>query len=169
MTNRPFTRAAPTMKVDYKMIDEESDLTVAAPCGLYCGNCPIFRTYFDRDKEKAANLAKSFKCKPEQIRCSGCRTSAQFRWSADCEFQNCTEAKGIKICYECDGFPCDKIKSFAESAPHHKAIWANFKRMKAVGWRQWVAEQDEKWRCGVCRAKLDYYDEACPTCGIRVS
>lgn len=38
--------------------------------------------------------------------------------------------------------------------------------MKAVGWRQWVKEQDEKWRCTVCRAKLDFFDEKCPTCGI---
>ena len=83
------------VKVDYKLFDEEADLTLAAPCGLYCGNCTIFRAYFDRDRRKAEKLAKAYKCKVEQIRCSGCRTEPQFCWSEDCEFKKCTASRKI--------------------------------------------------------------------------
>ena len=153
------------MRVDYRLHDEEADLTMAAPCGLYCGNCSIFRTYFDRDDKKAVALAERFQCKPGDVKCSGCRVDAKFTWSSDCEFKSCTHEKGVKFCYECGDFPCSKIEEFAASAPHHRLIHDNFARVKAVGWRQWLKEQDERWRCGICRAKLDFYDEKCPTCG----
>ena len=153
------------MQVDYKLFDEEADLTVAAPCGLYCGNCSIFRSYFDRNREKAEALGKTSRCKPDQVRCSGCRTPAKFCWSGDCEFKTCTSKKAIQFCYECDGFPCDKIREFAKSSPDHRQIWDNFDRMKAVGWRQWLREHDDRWRCKVCRAKLDFYESQCPICG----
>ncbi len=150
------------------MIDEEIDWTIAAPCGLYCGNCTIFRAYFDRNTQKAEEAAKFFKCEPQQIKCSGCRADPKFCWSEDCTFKKCVLEKDAEFCYQCTDYPCQEIKKFAESAPHHGVVWENFNRMKEVGWRQWLKEQDEKWRCGVCRAKLDFYDEACPVCGIPV-
>jgi len=153
------------MKVEYKLFDEEADFTLAPPCGLYCGNCAIFRAYFDRDHEKLKEIGKKFRCSPEAVRCSGCRTEPQFCWSEDCEFKKCTGERGIDFCYECEEFPCEKVEKFSESAPHHRPIWENFERMKTVGWREWLREQDEKWRCKVCRAKLGFYDEVCPTCG----
>jgi len=154
------------MKVDYRLYDEEIDGTLAAPCGLYCGNCSIFRAYFDRNHEKITEVAKKYKCAVEKIRCSGCRTESKDCWSGDCEFKECTINKGIMFCNECDEFPCDKIQKFAESASDHSVIWTNFDRVKESGWRQWLREQDEKWRCNVCKAKLEYYDTQCPVCGI---
>ena len=152
------------MRVDYRLFDEEADLTLAAPCGLYCGNCSIFRAYFDRDHEKLERYAKEFRCRPDQIRCSGCRTDPEFCWSEDCEFKKCTAGRGIQFCYECEAYPCKKLRAFVESAPDHRPIWENFDRMRAVGWKQWLREQDENWRCGVCRAKVGFYDKACPSC-----
>ncbi len=156
---------ATAMKVAYQLFDEEADLTLAAPCGLYCGNCSIFRTYYDRDQKKANAYAREMKCKPGDVKCSGCRVEAKFRWSPDCEFLDCTEKHGVKFCYQCKDFPCGKITEFADAAPHHREIFDNFERIRAVGWRQWLKEQDERWRCGVCRAKLEFYDDSCPTCG----
>ncbi len=152
------------MKVDYSLFDGETDLTIAAPCGLYCGSCGIFRTYFDRNRRKAEEYSRAMKCKPGDIKCSGCRVDGAFCWSTNCHFKECTGKRGIGFCYECKDFPCEKLDEFAESAPHHRDIIANLERMKIVGWRKWLSEQDEKWRCEVCRAKLEYYDVSCPVC-----
>ncbi len=156
------------MEVGYRLFDEELDATLAAPCGLYCGSCSIFRAYFDRDHEKLEVLAKTFSCSKDEVHCSGCRTEPKFCWSGDCEFKTCTAEKGVKFCYECSEYPCERMNSFVESAPHHRVVLENFSRMKEVGWRKWLMEQDEKWRCGVCRAKLDSYDTTCPACGSQV-
>ena len=52
------------------------DSLLAGDCGLYCGACPIYRMYKDRDTEWLEQAAREvFHCQPDDIRCEGCRGS----------------------------------------------------------------------------------------------
>ncbi len=65
---------------------------LVAPCGLYCGECTAF-------------LNK---------KCGGCRSnkglSEQYR--RYCKIYKCSSDKGLKVCLECNEFPCKTFNFF---------------------------------------------------------
>jgi hypothetical protein len=85
-------------------------------CGIYCGKCP---KYIDG-------------------KCPGCKEAVK----SECKIRACGEAKGIKCCTECKGFPCPKTEALhtADSAKGKMAA-ANCKVIKEVGYDQWLSDQ----------------------------
>ncbi len=80
--------------------------------------------------------------------CAGCRGSFEQQCWADCPFRPCAEAKGLRYCFECDGFPCDKVEAFAaDEWDHHRATVENMKKMKAMGLKNWGAQQPKPVWC----------------------
>ena len=61
-------------------------------CGIFCGGCPIYT----REKNP---------CRGAEINVARCEK---------CNYQLCCINKGIEHCYECDAFPCGKLKSFSK-------------------------------------------------------
>lgn len=63
-------------------------------CGCFCGGCPTYT----RDKKPCPGAEINFK------RCEKCT-----------KFHLCCREKGITHCYECNEFPCKKLKVFSKS------------------------------------------------------
>lgn len=76
---------------------------LAAPRGVYCGACPAYLR------------VKS---------CHGCRseTNQKRRSKYGCPIRRCClEDKGLHFCYECDKFPCPKLRAkLSDSHPGDK-------------------------------------------------
>lgn len=144
---------------------EDQDDKLAGVCGLYCGNCIIYRIYHDNFTKAAEVLAKAFGIASEEIKCYGCRSSDSKSWSKDCYFKKCAEKRGIDFCYKCEKYPCPQLLEFANAAEHRKVIFENNQRIREVGLRKWLEEQDKKWRCPVCKGKVSFYNVRCPHCG----
>ena len=59
------------------------DEVLIAPCGFYCGICPLFA----------------------QRRCKGCK-----QIQTHCQMYECSQARGLVCCEQCAEFPCDRMR-----------------------------------------------------------
>ena len=144
-----------------------TDTTLAGACGLYCGACAIYRMYKDQDTEQLERAAREvFRCRPDDIRCDGCRGPLDHHWSPECRFLACTRERGITFCHECADFSCDDLSAF--SADHHDIPLTNLRRLAKVGLAAWLAEQEARWRCPACGKPVDIYSETCRACGAEL-
>ena len=146
------------------MFKKETGFELAAPCGLYCGNCEIYRAFRDDDFEALAGYAKEMNSPIDRVKCEGCRSDFMMFWCPECEVRRCNEEKSLSFCFECEDFPCVALVEFEDQAPHHSLCVKNLERMVEVGISAWLEEQDEMWRCSRCRTKVTYYTEKCPNC-----
>lgn len=59
----------------------------------------------------------------------------------ECEIRICCKDKGVEICFECDDFPCDKVKG-------DKRMLERAKEYKRLGKKKWLKRQKEKAKLG---------------------
>lgn len=88
-------------------------------CGVYCGKCPKYING----------------------QCPGCKAAT----GKECKTRSCGEAKGVKNCTECPGFPCPKTKELHDGKSAKGAMAAaNCKVIKEIGYDKWLEEQANK-------------------------
>jgi hypothetical protein len=132
-------------------------------CGLYCGACPVLVA---NQRGIVDELAEKLEADPAELVCAGCKSGTVAAFCTDCAFVPCAREKGVEFCGDCDEYPCKRLTDFREDEwAHHSAVTKNLDRLKEIGLAAWLAEQDERWNCGACGARFDWYDEACPDCG----
>jgi len=146
------------------MIVKETSKIFAGVCGLYCGNCPIFRARRDGHVEFLEFLANTIGV--DEVSCDGCRS--ENCWSGDCYFKKCARERGVDFCSECPDYPCPQLLEFSEMASHRRVILENLEKIREVGWRRWIEEEDRKWRCPFCGSKVSFYNVKCPSCGAKL-
>lgn len=93
----------------------------ASICGLFCGACPAFP---DECHECFSDFVRDA--------CKNC---------ADHKFFECATKHNITRCYECDEFPCNKLKVFStkpiiNGICNHENVIKDSLRMKEVGVHQ---------------------------------
>ncbi len=144
-------------------------------CGLYCGACGIYRAYKD-DGELLENLAKSFKCPPEKVRCEGCMALTPECWGYDCKIVECLRAKGLDFCYQCSEYEkgsCEKFEKLAKSYLEDCGVdlRANLERIRKGEIEEWLLESQEKYKCPSCGNPLPVYGTRgkCYHCGAKLS
>ena len=144
-------------------------------CGLYCGACGIYRAYKD-DGELLENLAKSFKCPPEKVRCEGCMALTSECWGYDCKIVECLRAKGLDFCYQCSEYEkgsCEKFEKLAKSYLEDCGVdlRANLERIRKGEIEEWLLESQEKYKCPSCGKPLPVYGTRgkCYHCGAKLS
>lgn len=139
------------------MINQEGsrEKNLAAPCGIYCGNC---RHYLARAK----GLLKEKKLKHG---CKGCRAQdKKCSWiKRDCRL---IRRNHIDFCHECKDIPCNNLKKLHQRhlQDYRVNLLDNLQRIKQVGPGQWLQEQEEKWRCPRCGGSFCIMDEECYDC-----
>jgi hypothetical protein len=111
---------------------------------------------------------------PPQVECLGCK-SDQVLWGncKDCQIRKCAKNKMISHCaLDCTDFPCSNWtegsgypKEVTDQLPHLKIIPKNLKRIKCVGVVQWLAEQEQLWKCPECQTNFAWYTPTCIKCG----
>jgi hypothetical protein len=104
---------------------------LAAPCGLYCGNC--------------TNLLLDGACHGCGCSCGLCAAEAH-RTSCPV-FHCCAEERGLASCAECLDFPCTAIIQFAYDPiwRTHLPVLENLRRIRRVGVDGWLDEQEAYW------------------------
>jgi len=181
----------------------EKQRSLAAPCGLYCGACVLYRANKRGDSEFLAQGKENFTqmlshlkeqfadseegqqipgmppsmkgldisrmLKEMQVEgslcCEGCLSDVVAPQCRVCGFRDCTKEKGITTCAECCDMPCQWVIDFkGDGMPHHSEVVTNLERQREIGIDAWLAEQEEKWRCGQCGSPLSWYDAKCPDC-----
>ena len=74
----------------------------------------------------------------------------------NCAIRNCAKARGVEVCALCPDYPCDKIRTFAQSEP---LLLHDGERIKKVGLEQWIEEQIARKEAG-----FDYGRVRCLPC-----
>lgn len=126
-----------------------------APCGVYCGACPSF-----------------------QVSCNGCGSEdrnqrRKSKWG--CKIRKCCfEEKNLNFCYQCNEFPRKKYcLKLSESHlgdnrfQYRHELPGNLKRMKNIGMKKWLKEQNANWQCPKCPGTIKFYHYKCSDCGYQ--
>ena len=102
------------------------DITLAAPCGIYCGECEAYKA---KDDPALMERMKNLKTlKTELLPCPGCRTVRGKCLAVDgiCETYSCVVEHAVDFCFECPEFPCTKLNPAADGAerlPHNIKVF----------------------------------------------
>jgi len=130
-------------------IHTKTSAALLAPCGMNCHVC-----YVHLKKKKP---------------CMGCRAqdASQPEHCRQCEIKECAASRGVDFCFECLSFPCAAIKRLDKSyrQRYQVSLIDNALRIKAVGAKQYLLEEKEKWTCRHCGGVISLHDHACSECG----
>lgn len=127
----------------------ELSMTMLAPCGLNCAVC-------------YAHLRK-------KRTCPGCRgpEDRQPAYCRRCQIRDCALTRRIDFCFECPSFPCTLVKHIDKRyrERYQVSLIENAVRIKTVGAKQFLMEEQEKWKCSHCGGVISLHDRACSECG----
>ena len=98
-------------------------------CGLYCGTCPSYLAYRKKDIEYMEKRSQEEGCSLDELRCDGCLSDNVSVHCKDCRhgFRACAADKQENWCFECDEFPCQRLKDFTgvhvvNGISHHEHV-----------------------------------------------
>lgn len=135
-------------------------------CGLYCGACDVLQANRTGTLEA---LASAWGAELEQLRCHGCKSEINAVYCLDCDIKACATSKKIEYCFECAGYPCERLVDFRnDEHAHHSIIVHNLGRIRRLGTEQWLAEELTRWSCPQCGLSFTWYDEVCKACGTEL-
>jgi hypothetical protein len=155
----------------------ENKEKLVAPCGLYCGACPMFLASQEKDEQKSkAILQQGFGRGPmmltKDFECDGCIAGGRVAsFCRRCAMRECAaNTKKVTRCADCSHFPCSKIANFNnDTMAHHSEVLANCRKLKEVGIKEWAKREEERWHCPQCKANIAWYDKTCSKCGAKRS
>ena len=146
---------------------------LVAICGLYCGTCPQWLAYREKDVEQLERISQATSIPIEEIRCDGCLSDKIFPHCVQCGIRECAGEKKVTWCFQCDDFPCQRLRDFTDAhivngISHHANVLEDLQYMKMHGIEQWAEEQERAGRCPQCGKRLYWYSRKCPKCHTRV-
>lgn len=136
-----------------------------SPCGLYCGVCGIMYATRDDNEKFRERLSTVYNMPAEEIHCKGCLAPDEdvFMYCRVCPIKSCTRDKGYEGCHQCDDFPCALVEGFPMPVGKRVMLRA-VPRRREVGTDQWVAEEEERYHCPSCGARLFRGAKRCREC-----
>lgn len=144
----------------------EEEHRLVGYCGLYCGLCSHrnripqrARLLHDSLKEEGwsswykydDSISEAFPVFWDfldglvKMDCT-CRTGGG---PPDCKIRACAKDRGVDVCPFCSDYPCRLIEELAE---HYVSAIQDGRRMRKIGLKEWVGEQEERARRGVVYA-----------------
>jgi len=124
-----------------------------APCGMNCGICIGYL----RDKNKCPGCRKMDKNKPEYCR--------------KCIIMHCEILKKnkMKFCSDkCEKFPCKRLKNLDKryKGKYHMSMLENLENIEKFGIREFVNNEQERWKCPECGGIISCHRDKCLSCGF---
>jgi hypothetical protein len=121
--------------------------SLIAPCGLYCGECSGF----------------------QDGRCGGCisRKGLCLKYTEICKIYSCcVDKRGLRVCSECEEFPCGKFAAFFGTPAWYNQVIGNLRRIGKNGIEKFLEQQVKRVyqlircaekhgvvHCSVCKAR----------------
>jgi len=128
----------------------DGDTKWIAACGLDCESCSIRRLPFDdaAAEECIAWYREMGWLKPTEglsealergMTCHGCRGDRSVHWSVD-ERETvtcwilacCVDKRGLDLCSECDGFPCDRFVEWSKESEAYRKAHERLEKIRAA-------------------------------------
>lgn len=141
---------------------------------MYCGHCPVLRAYKDSPRLRV-KLAEEYGCAPGDVVCEGCQALHSRGWARDpewgrnCRLRECLAERGLQFCHECpERLTCRPWLQLARFCEFLDVdLTENLRRIGAGQTREWLEEQDRKWRCVHCGTPFPAAEDIdlCLRCG----
>jgi len=125
-----------------------------APCGMNCGIC-------------IAHLR-------EKKKCFGCNSVTGYKTTSCsyCIIKNCEHIKTSPsgFCYDCEKYPCKRLKQLDKRyrTKYRMSMIENLNKIKTSGMKKFLREENKKWKCTGCGARLSAHRVNCINCGMIV-
>lgn len=145
----------------------ESRNKLAAPCGLYCGVCPILIAHRDNNIKFKERLAPVYNVTPDQLKCEGCFSDNLWGHCQVCAIRTCVLKKEIEGCHQCNDFPCEHIEAFRIPVGK-KVILRAIPAWRELGTERFIEEEEKRYQCPKCSSKLFRGVQKCRNCGSPV-
>ncbi len=120
-----------------------------APCGMNCMVCYVhLKAKKPCDGCLCADTHKTERCKA-------------------CQIKACADEKGLTYCYECDDFPCLRIKNLDKSyrKRYQVSLIENSKAVFDKGLETFLLHEKKRWTCADCNGVISLHDKQCSKCG----
>lgn len=101
------------------------DFTLVGPCGIYCGDCELYKA---KNDPVLMEYLVSKGIKKEKLPCPGCRPNNGncVVIAGTCETYTCVTEHQVDFCFECQEFPCFKLNPSSDRAnilPHNMKVF----------------------------------------------
>jgi len=146
-------------------------LRLVTYCGLYCGLCAqrsripqqarqlqqtLQEEGFDDFYQYVPEMKEAFR--PfrqflQKLATFDCTCRIGQGGPADCKIRNCAKRKGVEVCPRCKEYPCALIQALAE---HYPTLLQDGKRLRRIGIKKWVKEQEQRVKRGFAYADIRY-------------
>ena len=130
-----------------------------APCGMNCGICIAFFGY-------------TMKGSKRKHPCFGCRSRDEKSLDrSKCAFikKHCDSLANERIdyCFECAGFPCEKLETLDKRYmdKYGMSVIENLRYIQTNGIKQFLKNEEERWKCPTCNGVICVHNKTCYTCG----
>ena len=126
-----------------------------APCGINCGTCIGYL--------RAKN------------RCEGCwsATENSRSYCSTCIIKNCNNlaATESKFCYECEKFPCRRLKQLDKrySTKYKTSLILNLLTIKEKGITEYLNDEAVRWACPECGSTTSIHRDICIKCNRKLN
>jgi hypothetical protein len=173
ITRREFVAGVGCAAIAGKLMGQESGAVnkenLVAPCGLYCGACPMYLATQENDEKRLSSLFSSgtMKFSREDLLCDGCIGGGRVAtFCLKCAIRDCASDKTkTRRCSECADFPCSRITDFNNDGMlHHAEVLENLRQLRAMGIKDWTKHEEERWQCSKCKARISWYEPECSKC-----
>jgi len=155
---------------------------LAAACGTYCGACLAYIAKHSKDEQtgrkgetgSSSDHRKALKNVPpadwmDGLLCDGCLSGGVLaNHCQTCEIRLCAaDRQSDSRCSDCEELPCHRITNLMAMGDylHRDEYLPNLKKMRELGVKEWVKDEEERWRCPQCGLPMSWYDAKCARCG----
>lgn len=175
-----FVSISDKIEVEYKRDDLKENEVIdmknedyVCYCGLYCKLCKytyktadiLKRDLEHRHGDRYAKEEPEFWKTLSELAVEpkgSCRTGGCNDWFP-CAIRKCAKEKGVFACPECELYPCHRIKTLAGGSAFNLVFDGH--RMKEIGLKAWLVEQEERIRDGFHYHMLQCVPCLVPTVG----
>ncbi len=122
-----------------------------APCGMNCGIC-------------IGHLR-------EKNKCAGCNIESENKpnYCKKCTIKNCEYLLTSKsgFCFDCPVYPCTRLKQLDKRyrTKYRMSMIENLNNINSSGIEEFLNQENKKWACPKCNARLSAHRENCLECG----
>jgi hypothetical protein len=177
ITRREFVIGVAGIAVARTLTGAENTENLVAPCGLYCGACPMYLASQQKDGQKIEALHKQFssgnmKLAVEDLLCDGCIANGRIAsFCRKCGIRDCASKKTkSQRCSECSDFACSRITGFNNDGMlHHAEVLENLRQLRGMGIKEWTKHEAARWSCPQCKSQISWYDAECSKCRTKRS
>jgi len=122
---------------------------------IFCGtDCEVYQAAHSSDIEEKRKVTKALeqelgiRLDPSSLQCEGCQGPEENMWFECrlCLIRRCGKKQGVKICIECEHYPCQVLKvwlSESQSAPK------NIQKITKLGFDQWIEKKLKEAKCNM--------------------